>query len=60
MFAGTETFVENYGANIVKDSFVDMWRAEDGRLWQVGGIFVLNFATGDVKVNKFAFRCLNG
>lgn len=59
MFAGTETYVENYGASILKDSFVDMWRAEDGRLWQVGGIFVLNWATGDVKVDKFAFRCLN-
>jgi len=41
-----------------KDSFVDNWHAADGRVWQVGGVFVLNWELGEVRVDKFVFRCL--
>jgi hypothetical protein len=39
---------------------MDMWRTDDGRLWQVRGNFVVDDDTGDVKVDNFMFRCLKG
>ena len=60
MFSGKETQTYNTVNQIAKYSFVDMWRTDDGRLWQVRGVFVVDETTFDVKVDKFSFKCLKG
>lgn len=60
MFPGVETQMFNINNNVFKASFMDMWRTDDGRLWQVRGNFVVDDDTGDVKVDNFMFRCLKG
>ena len=60
MFSGVETWTFNTITEIFKASFVDMWRTEDGRLWQVRENFVVDETTDDVKVGNFMFRCLKG
>jgi len=59
MVGGHETYVENYGSTTVKDSFVDNWHG-NGRVWQVGGVFVYNWELDAVRVDKFVGRCLKG
>jgi len=60
MFSGVETQTFNINTEIFKGSFVDMWRTEDGRLWQVRQNFVIDDATGELIVDNFMFRCLKG
>lgn len=58
MFAGGETFIINQG--VVMGRFKDMWRNDDGRMFEVSANFVLNFNQFEVKVNRFGFRCIGG
>lgn len=60
MFSGVETQTFNTINEVFKAGFVDMWRADDGRLWQVRGNFVVDETTFDVKVDKFTYKCLKG
>ena len=60
MVGAHETFVVNFAAGQLKGNFVDNWRSDDGRVWQVGSIFVLDLESGEVRVDKGAFRCLKG
>ncbi len=60
MFSGVETQTFNTINEVFKASFVDMWRTDDGRLWQVRENFVFDETTFDVRVANFMFRCLKG
>ena len=59
MFSGNELQTFNTVNQIFRYNFVDMWRNVDGRLWQVRGLFMIDETTGDVKLDKFSFKCLN-
>ena len=56
LFAGNDMFLQNN--NVFRFKFKDMWRHDDGRMFRAGGVFVLNFNTGEVHVEKFAVKCV--
>jgi len=60
MFNGTQLQTQNSNSNIFKDSFVDMWRRDDGLMFQARGNFVLDLDTFEVKVDNFRLKCLGG
>jgi len=56
LFAGNDVLLENN--NVVMFRFKDMWRHDDGRMFQARGVFVLNFNTGEFHVDNFALGCV--
>ncbi len=58
MFAGNEHFVGN--GHVIIDGFKDLWRNDDGRMFEAAGRFVLNLNQGEVKVDDLALRCIGG
>lgn len=56
LFAGNDLFLTNAGTFRMK--FKDMWRHDDGRMFRAAGVFVVNFNTGEIVVNKFAIECV--
>jgi hypothetical protein len=60
LFAGSETMNYNTRTEIFKDSVVDMWRSEDGQMFQGRANFVIDETTLEVKVDNFRLKCLGG
>jgi hypothetical protein len=58
MFAGNETFVDN--GHVIVNRFKDLWRNDDGRMFEATGTFVLNLNQGEDKVLNWALRCIGG
>ncbi len=58
MFAGRETQNLNLSSGVFNGNFVDMWRSDDGQMFQARGVTVIDLDTFDIKVNKFTLRCL--
>ena len=58
MFSGNEIFLIN--KNVVISKFKDMWRNDDGRMFEVSGQFILNFRQNEVKFEGGTFRCIGG
>ena len=58
MFSGTG--LQQFNGNIFHDRFVDMWRSDDGRMFQAAGNFVLDTNTNEVRVDHFNFHCIGG
>ena len=58
MFSGNEIFRIN--KNVVISKFKDMWRNDDGRMFEVSGQFILNFRQNEVKFDGGTFRCIGG
>ena len=60
MFAGTQVQLQNFNGGIFGDRFVDMWRNDDGRMFQAAGNFVFDTNTNEVRVEHFNFQCIGG
>jgi hypothetical protein len=58
MFAGGENVGWNKG--VFGGRFKDMWRHDDGRMFEVSGLFVFNGNQLEVKVDKSTLRCIGG
>lgn len=56
LFSGNE--VTQFNRNAVMSRFKDSWRNDDGRMMEVSGKFILNFNRGEVKLERFTFRCI--
>lgn len=60
MIAGRETRTLNARSGIFTARFMDMWRRGPGDMFQARGHIIVDFNTGDVKVNQLTFTCLGG
>lgn len=58
LFTGHEIVVDN--GNVFVAKFKDMWRTDDGRMFEASGRFTYNIIQDEVKVDKFVFRCIGG
>ncbi len=58
LFAGNDIIVINSGVFV--NPFKDMWRHDDGRMFRANGVFIFNFNTGEVQVDKFSLECVGG
>ena len=58
MFAGSTHIVENDHVFIRGNK--DLWRNDDGQMFEAASTFVLNLEQGEVKVDNFGLRCIGG
>jgi hypothetical protein len=58
LFAGNEIQVDN--GNVFISKFKDMWRNDDGRMFEASGRFIFNINQEEVKVDSFVFGCIGG
>ena len=57
-FAGSEVRLDN--GNVIVLRFKDLWRADDGRMFEASGRFILNFNQEELKVQTLDLRCIGG
>ena len=60
LFAGNEVQLLNFNGGIFSARFVDMWRNDDGRMFQGRGTFVFDTNTNELRVNRFNEQCIGG
>ena len=54
---GVESFQLN--GNVVRGAFTDIWRNDDdGSMFKAQGVFVFNFGTGELLVDRFSLLCI--
>ncbi len=58
LFAGNEIRLDS--GNVIVLRGKDMWRADDGRMFEATRRFTLNQNQGEVKVQEWSLRCIGG
>jgi hypothetical protein len=57
MFNGQLQFVNN--SHVVVQTFKDLWRNDDGSVFEAAALLVINVNQGEIQVQRGAIRCIH-
>jgi hypothetical protein len=57
MFNGQSQFVDN--SHVVVQTFKDLWRSDDGSMFEAAALLVINLNQGEIQVQQGAIRCIH-
>jgi hypothetical protein len=57
MFNGQLQFVNN--SHVVVQTFKDLWRNDDGSIFEAAALLVINLNQGEIQVQQGAIRCIH-